>query len=168
MNLPLLVQVLQLAAIAVLLVLGMSVGGFVERRHFRSLAKREDALRHLAINDLSALPANCLKEPCELVVGQVVIATDYFKTFVANIKKIFGGELRSFDSLMVRARRESLLRMMESAQRLGADRVINVRFSTSTIGSARGKRFAAMVEMIAYGTALKSSDSAPITPRPMS
>ena len=56
---------------------------------------------------------------------------------------------------MERARREAVLRMMESAQRLGANQVVNVRMASSDIGSGKRRRPAAMVEMYACGTALK-------------
>ena len=55
---------------------------------------------------------------------------------------------------MERARREALLRMVESAKGMGANAVANVRFETSNIGNMRRKRAAAMVEMYAYGTAI--------------
>ena len=87
-----------------------------------------------------------------------MVASDYFKTFAAGLRKIVGGELRTFDSLMVRARREACVRMLESARNLGATGVINVRFSTSNIGSM-GRRPAAMVEMFAYGTAIHVSET---------
>lgn len=151
-------QAIQVLAFVALLAMGFSIGGFAERRHFKSLARREAALGDLLVNDLSSIPVGCATEPYTLVMGHVVIATDYFKTFAAKIKKIFGGELRSFDSMMERARREALLRMMESARDLGANRVINVRFATSSIGGARKRQRAAMVEMIAYGTALRTDD----------
>ena len=89
---------------------------------------------------------------------EVVIASDYFKTFAASLRKLVGGELRTYESLMERARREALLRMLESARRLGANCVLNVRFSTSNIGTARRRQAAAMVEVYAYGTALHLSN----------
>lgn len=148
---------LQVAPIAVLLVFGFTVGGIVERAHFRRLKEREAALRDMIVTDLKSFPAGHASQPFGLVTGQVVIASDYFKTFAAGLKKLIGGNLRTYESLMERARREALVRMMESARQMGANRVINVRFSTSNIGSGgpqRRRRGAAMVEMYAYGTAV--------------
>ncbi len=145
---------LQVVPVVVLLVLGVSVGAIVERAHFRRLAVREEALRDMYVTDLRLVPAERECRLCSLVVGEVVIASDYFKTFAATLRKIVGGELRAFDTLMQRAQREARLRMMESASRMGANGVVNVRYVSSNIGMLRRRRKAAMVEMMAYGTAV--------------
>ena len=151
----------QLAPAIVLLILGFSVGGVVERAHFRRLRAREKALRDVLVTDLSSVPAGCAAQPCGLVTGEVVIASDYFKTFAAALKKMIGGELRTYESLMTRARREAVVRMMESARRMGANCVANVRFETTNIGCVRRKKAAAMVEMYAYGTAFHVPETLP-------
>ena len=155
---------LQVAPVAVLLVFGFTIGGIVERAHFRRLKEREAALHDMIVTDTKAFPSGYAPQPFGLVTGQVVIASDYFKTFAAGLRKLIGGDLRTYETLMERARREALVRMMESAKHMGANRVINVRFSTSNIGSGgaqRRRRGAAMVEMYAYGTAVYvPSDSA--------
>ena len=148
----------QLGPVIVLLILGLIAGKLFERRHYRRLGEREVALRHMVVTDLRALPPGCAVEPCELVTGEVVVASDYFKTFAASLKKLLGGELRTFETLMERARREALVRMLESAERIGANAVVNVRFATSNIGSMKRNRKAAMVEMYAYGTAVRLPD----------
>lgn len=143
----------------VLLTLGFTCGTLVERAHFRRLERREARVRDMFVTDTKAPPIGRAVQNCGLVTGEVVIASDYFKSFAAALRKLVGGELRTFESLMDRARREALLRMLESAKGMGADAVVNVRFATSNIGSMRGKRRAAMVEMYAYGTALRTSQS---------
>ena len=148
---------IQLLVVACLLVLGFTVGGFVERAHFRRLRAREAAVSDIMVTDLRRFPGGCAARPCGLVSGQVVIASDYFKTFAAGLRKMIGGNLRTYETLMERARREALVRMMESAKRMGANYVANVRFATSNIntgGTTRRRRGAAMVEMYAYGTAV--------------
>ncbi|MGB2984583.1 MAG: YbjQ family protein [Phycisphaerae bacterium] len=152
---------IQVAPIVVFLILGLSVGTLVERAHFKRLERREKALSDMLVTDTRSLPAGCSAQTFGLVVGEVVVASDYFKTFAAGIRKIVGGELHTFESLMVRARREALVRMLESAKRLGANSVINVRLATSNIGSMRRRRAAAMVEMYAYGTAIHLSETPP-------
>ncbi len=146
--------IIQFGTLAVLLTLGFTVGSWVERAHFKRLAIREQAVRDILVTDLRSVPPDCDVKAFGLVTGEVVIASDYFKTFAASLRKLIGGELHAFESLMERARREALLRMVESAKGLGANAVANVRFETSNIGSMRRKRSAAMVEMYAYGTAL--------------
>ncbi len=145
----------QVIPVLVVLVLALFVGTFVERRHFRSLATREAQFRDMLVTDTGRLPVGCAAVPFGLVIGEVVVASDYFKTFVANLKKLVGGELRTFETLMERARREALLRLMERARAMGANRVLNVRFASSNIGgTSRRRKNAAMVEMYAYGTAI--------------
>ncbi len=152
---------LQIVPFVILLILGFTVGGIVERAHYRRLKQREAALGDLMVTDIRWLPEGRNARLCGLVSGQVVIASDYFKTFAAGLKKLIGGDLRTYESLMERARREALLRMMESARDMGANHVINVRFATSNVGSGgtgnRRRRMAAMVEMYAYGTAVHVS-----------
>jgi uncharacterized protein YbjQ (UPF0145 family) len=156
---------IQVLPVIVLLILGFSIGTVVERAHFKRLAAREAALGDMLVTDLRRPPEGVDARTCGLVVGEVVIASDYFKTFAAALRKLIGGELRTFESLMVRARREALLRMLESAKSMGANSVINVRFATSNIGSVGRRRAAAMVEMYAYGTAIHMQPAATPVPQ---
>ncbi len=151
---------IQIVPIVVLLVLGFTVGTLVERAHFKRLDLREAAVRDIFMTNLRKLPTRDVVRAYGLVTGEVVIASDYFKTFVTALRKLVGGELYAFESLMVRARREALLRMVESAKSMGADAVMNVRFATSNIGGVRRQKAAAMVEMYAYGTAVRLKNSA--------
>lgn len=155
MGFPFLLQVIP---VLVLLVLGFSIGTLVERAHFRRLETRERELKGMLLTDLKTLPEHCSHQPCCFVVGEVVIASDYFKTFAAGIRKILGGEMRTYETLMERARREAILRMAESASKMGANAVYNIRLASTNIGSIRRRRSAAMVEMYAFGTAIHIPD----------
>ncbi len=145
----------QVGPVVLLLALGFSVGRWRERSHLRALDRREQAIR-----DLPALNLHTVARPEEvcqatLVVGEAVIATDYFKTFAAWLRGILGGEIRAYNTLLARARREALLRMLEQARCLGAHEVWNVRFETSNIlGGANTRNAAVSVEVLAYGTAI--------------
>jgi uncharacterized protein YbjQ (UPF0145 family) len=86
-----------------------------------------------------------------LVAGQAVIGTDYFIIMVGALRKLFGGSMREYETLIDRARRESTLRMIEEASAGGANAVINIRYETTTIG---GKGRPGGVEILAYGTAI--------------
>ncbi|MGB0715360.1 MAG: YbjQ family protein [Phycisphaerae bacterium] len=145
---------LQFLPILIFLCVGIFAGGFNERRHYRRLARREAEVEHIFVNDCRSVPHGHMHS-MGLVTGEVVIASDYFKTFVTTLRKLIGGELRAFESLMERARREALLRMKDQALQMGANAVINVRFESSNIGMMRKNRPAAMVEMYAYGTAVR-------------
>ena len=68
-----------------------------------------------------------------------------------------GGEMKSAQKLMNRARREALVRLLEQADRRGATEVWNVRFGFSNISQMRGRRGAMQVEILAWGTAVRRS-----------
>ena len=84
-------------------------------------------------------------------MGNVVIASDYFKQFVAWLRSLFGGQVNSFESLLDRARREAILRMKENAQKQGANVICNVKFTTVSINKDASN--SSTVEAMAFGTA---------------
>ncbi len=86
----------------------------------------------------------------ELVMGSAVIGTDYFKQFLSSWRMLFGGEMKSYQTVLGRARREANVRMLEQAFDLGARAVINVRYETSQIS-----RGLAASEIVAYGTMVR-------------
>ena len=136
-----------------LLALGYIVGTWVEKRHYRSIAQREAQwlkLPAVTIRDVDYKPDQI--KSAKLVSGSAVISIDYFKRILAGLRNIFGGRVKSYESLLDRARREALLRMKEQAQ--GASVILNVRIETSSIGSRANKKSVGCLEAIAYGTAV--------------
>jgi uncharacterized protein YbjQ (UPF0145 family) len=141
-----------------LLCLGYGAGTWAEKRHYASIHQREAELLHLPVvtggKSFSSKPV----ASAQLVTGSVVVSIDYFKRLLAILRNIFGGPVKSYESLVDRARREAILRMKETARQQGADIVINLRLETAAIGgSANRKRQIGSVEAIAYGTALTFS-----------
>lgn len=148
-------EFIQLGIFVVLLAVGFAVGRWREYRHLQSLDRRERALAGLPALNLRTVPNPEQIRQATLVTGEAVIATDYFKTFAAWLRGILGGEIGAYNTLLTRARREALLRMLEQARQMGATEVWNVRFETSNILGGPGTRNAAVsVEMLAYGTAV--------------
>ena len=139
----------------VFIVLGIVIGGFNAREHLKSLDRRERALSSITVNNLKRIhdPDSAIRG--KMVMGQVVIATDYFKSFATAMRNLVGGEMRSAQGLMNRGRREALVRMLEQAKHLDADEVWNVRFGFSNISQMRGKSGAMQVEVVAWGTAVQ-------------
>ena len=135
--------------------LGLLVGRLVERAHFRSLAEREARMQGFLTTNLRRIPEDWSVKESWLVTGNVVIASDYFKSFGAKLKTIIGGHLRTIETLLVRARREAVLRLQEAARAQGADAVMNLRFEQNTIARASGSKGIPPVEVLAYGTAVK-------------
>ncbi len=137
-----------------LILVGLIVGKSVELHHFRKLDEREAEFGDIIVTNLKTVPGRYENAQPFLVMGSAVIATDYFKVFVSGLRGLFGGEMKSYVTLMERARRQAMLRMLEQARQQGANVVWNVRYETSTMGGQQRKRPGG-VEVLAYGTALK-------------
>ena len=134
-------------------------GGILERRHLKGLLLLESGSRGVLAVTIEDLPADWQVKSSELVMGNVVISQDYFKRFAASIKGIFGGDIRVFEPLLERARREALIRMKGVAHARGYDTIINVRIETARLANSRrdGKGTAG-VEILAFGTAISLSN----------
>ncbi|MEZ4266491.1 MAG: heavy metal-binding domain-containing protein [Myxococcota bacterium] len=146
----------QLGGLLVLLLVGYGVGRRLEANHYRSIREREQATASMTVVPLQRLPGLDGSTDRCLVTGGVVVSVDYFKSFVAGLRKLFGGRLSTYETLLDRGRREAVLRMKEEAQRLGYDTIICVRVETSRLASAgaNGKGTAG-VEIFAFGTAVR-------------
>jgi uncharacterized protein YbjQ (UPF0145 family) len=139
----------------VLLVLGFVFGQIAEQRHYRSIIEREKATLMMPVMTLKTVPPQLIHCHTQLVSGSIVVSIDFFKMFVSGLKSLFGGRLRSYESLLDRARREAILRMKETAQQGNAKLIINVRIETSSINKFSGRRQGVgSVEVVAYGTAI--------------
>lgn len=135
-----------------LILLGYGFGKVNERRHYRSINKRELSLVSLATTSSKFTLGNQNNiTRLELVTGHVVISVDYFKRLLAGLRNIFGGSVQAYETLLDRARREAVLRMKESCK--NADELINLRIETSSISKGRGNSIGS-VEVLAYATAL--------------
>jgi len=130
------------------------IGKGIELHHFKTLAEREQRLSNIIVTNLKTIPPQYANAQPILVMGSAVIATDYFKVFAAGLRKFFGGEIKSYVTLMERARREAMVRLLEQAAQQGATAVWNIRYETSTTHGQHRKKPGG-VEVLAYGTALK-------------
>ncbi len=143
----------QIIFVAVLVTLGYLFGKHAESKHFKSIIEREQQLNKLPAMASRMPPQEGAYEQV-LVSGNVVVANDYFKTFVAGLRNLFGGKISTYETLLDRARREAILRMKQEAQQIGAELVFNVKYETSNISGQMSKRLP-VIEVHAYGTALK-------------
>lgn len=82
-----------------------------------------------------------------MVQGNTVRAKHMGRDIAASFKNLVGGELKGYTELLTESRRDALTRLMQQAQELGANTVLNLRFTTSAIT-------AGAAEMMAYGTAV--------------
>jgi len=89
-----------------------------------------------------------------LVQGNTIRTKHLGRDIAAGLKNLVGGELRGYTELLTEARRQAIERMMAQAKELGADAVVNVRFTTSAVA-------AGAAELYAYGTAVLLAPSSP-------
>ncbi len=87
-------------------------------------------------------------ETLGLVKGSTVHSKNVGRDFMAGLKTLVGGEIKGYTEMMNEARTLATKRMVAEAEQLGADAVVNVRFTTSGIMQGAA-------EVIAYGTAVK-------------
>ena len=147
--------IIQLVVFLVLLAIGVLAGRANEKRHYRELAEAEDDLRDIVASSGRGTGEAERFSRGTLVVGSVVIAEDYFKRVASGLKSLVGGNLRSYETLLERGRREAIVRMKQEARRLGATHVVNVRLETASLSEDfSGRRPMFSAELIAYGTAL--------------
>lgn len=135
-----------------LVVIGKIVGSNIERKHYASIVERERRFREQPALSTKYGPVPGSIRSATLAIGSVVVSVDHFKRFVSGFRMLFGGEVRSYSSLIDRARREAVLRMKESQP--SADAYLNTRLETSTIASTAGNEGIGTIEVLAYGTAV--------------
>lgn len=87
-------------------------------------------------------------ETIGLVRGSTVRARNIARDFFAGLKNLVGGEISEYTKLLADSREQALKRMSDEAEKLGADAVVNLRFTTSTVMQGCS-------EILAYGTAVK-------------
>ncbi len=145
---------IELGILLSLLVLGYLVGSWLERRHYRSIIRREAAFRRIPVFATRHLPTELAAGTrTTLVTGSVVISVDYFKRFLAGLRALVGGRVTAYESLIDRARREAILRAQDQARRKGASMVFNLKLETASI-SKGARDSVGSVEVLAYGTAV--------------
>lgn len=83
-----------------------------------------------------------------IVKGNIVQTKNFGKDFMAGIKTLVGGEVKEYTDMLNQARQIAVKRMVDEAQELGADAVVNVRYASSSVMQGAA-------EIIAYGTAVK-------------
>lgn len=135
------------------------IGKHAEDKHFASIIEREKKMINLAFTPSDAIDPGRKVEAVGLVTGQVVIGSDPFKRYVANLVNLIGGRISVFEAPLDRARREAILRMKEQAIQLKADEVVNFRMETMSISGGRNSEPMGIIEVVTYGTAVRYAKS---------
>ncbi len=101
----------------------------------------------MLITNTEEIPGRTIVSFYGVVSGSTVRAKHVGKDMMAGIKNIFGGELKGYTELLQETRDEAIERMKSQARQLGANAIVNVRFSTSSVA-------AGAAEIYVYGTAV--------------
>ena len=103
----------------------------------------------MQLSNLEHLPGYQITERLDVVYGSTVRSKNIGKDIFASLKNIVGGELTAYTELLEESRQQAIERMMAKADALGADAVVGLRFSTSSIAQGAS-------ELFVYGTAVKA------------
>lgn len=101
----------------------------------------------MLLTTLEFVPGKTITKHLGLVQGSTVRSKHVGRDMMAGLKNIFGGELKGYTELLQESREESVDRMKQQAQSIGANAILNIRFSTSSITQGAS-------ELFAYGTAV--------------
>jgi uncharacterized protein YbjQ (UPF0145 family) len=99
------------------------------------------------LSNTETIPGKTITRFYGVVSGSTVRAKHIGRDIMAGFKNIVGGELKAYTELLSEARTDATSRMVEEAESLGANAVVNVRFSTSSVAQGAA-------ELFAYGTAV--------------
>lgn len=102
----------------------------------------------MIISTTETIPGKEIEEVKGISRGSTVRARNVGRDIFAGLKNIVGGEINEYTKLQAQSREQALQRMKEDAEKMGADAVVNVRFTTSMIMQGAS-------EILAYGTAVK-------------
>lgn len=102
----------------------------------------------MLLSNVETIPGKSIVEFYGLVSGSTVRAKHVGRDIAAGLKNLVGGELKGYTELLGESRQEAIARMIAEAEKVGANAVVNVRFSTSSISQGAA-------ELFAYGTAVK-------------
>jgi len=94
------------------------------------------------------VPGKRITKICGLVRGNTIRARHVGRDIKAALRNLVGGEIRDYTKMMAESREQAIDRMIEEAEGLGANAIVNVRFTTSMIMQSAS-------EILAYGTAVK-------------
>jgi uncharacterized protein YbjQ (UPF0145 family) len=102
----------------------------------------------MKLSNTETIANQTIIETLGIARGSTVRSRNIGRDIFASLKNIVGGEIEEYTKLQADAREQALQRMVADAQKLGADAVVNVRFTTSVVAQGAS-------EMLAYGTAVK-------------
>lgn len=127
---------------------GVDIQGFKTTQMRRKLRQRKLSGDEMILTNIELIPGWEIVEHYGLVSGNTIRAKHIGKDILASLKNLFGGELTAYTQLLQESREEALERMKAQARELGANAIVNIRFSTSSVAQGAA-------ELYAYGTAVR-------------
>lgn len=102
----------------------------------------------MILSNIETIPNREITESLGIARGSTVRARNIGRDIFAGLKNIVGGEIEEYTKLQAQSREQALQRLIKDGEKLGADAIVNVRFTTSMIMQGAS-------ETLAYGTAVK-------------
>ena len=102
----------------------------------------------MILTNIETVPGKKIVQHFGLVQGSTIRAKHLGKDIMASLKNLVGGELKGYTQLLTEARKEATDRMVEQAQQLEANAIVNIRYATSSVAQGAA-------ELFAYGTAVR-------------
>lgn len=113
----------------------------------------------MIVVNTETVPGHQVVEALGVVRGSTIRAKHIGRDIMAGLRNIVGGEVKEYTEMLTETRNESVHRMKEEARALGADAVVNLRFTTSQVMSGAA-------ELLAYGTAVRIRKATGVTAPP--
>lgn len=101
----------------------------------------------MILTNIEIIPGRQIVTHFGLVQGSTIRAKHVGRDFMAGVKNIFGGELKGYTELLQESRDEATRRMVQQANEMGANAIVNIRYTTSSVAQGAS-------EILAYGTAV--------------
>ena len=105
-------------------------------------------MNHILVVNSEQIAGKNIKQHLGLVRGNTIRARHIGKDILAGLRNIVGGEIHEYTKLMAESREQAIDRMLDEARSLGADAIVDVRFTTSMISQGAA-------ELLVYGTAVR-------------
>ena len=102
----------------------------------------------MLLSNLESVPGHTISRQIDVVYGSTVRSKHVGRDLLAGLKNIVGGELTAYTELLEESRQEAMDRMIQKAQKMGANAIVGIRFSTSNIAQGAS-------ELFVYGTAVQ-------------
>lgn len=102
----------------------------------------------MKISNVETIPQHRIEEFYGIVQGSSIRAKHFGRDLMAGLKNIVGGELKGYTELLTESREQAIGRMVAQAKEVGANGIVNVRFSTSSVAQRAA-------EILVYGTAVR-------------